>query len=108
MMNCLMYLVTMENNIRGIGFCQVKWNKPQHYTSSIFNVNSSKEHKFMIVESQLAYQANDILVNTRLITAINMAGRNTTSELEYFHSHLNRYIPKMQSFSYHGMLTRYV
>jgi hypothetical protein len=40
--------------------------------------------------------------------AIGMAGKHATSELESFHSEINRNAPKMEGFSYSGMISRYV
>lgn len=42
------------------------------------------------------------------VEPINQAGEHSTSELESFHSCLNRNAPKMEGFSYSGMKSRYV
>jgi len=47
-----------------------------------------------------------IIENKRLLQAIAMAGKLATSELENFHSDINRNAPKMEGFSYSGMLSR--
>ena len=48
----------------------------------------------------------EVLLNDRLLKAISMSGEFGTSELESFHSDINRQAPKMEGFSYHGQLSR--
>lgn len=59
-----------------------------------------------IVDSELHQEMLKILLDPNIIEAVNRAGEDTTSELESFHSCLNRNAPKMVGFSYSGMLTR--
>lgn len=48
----------------------------------------------------------EVLLNDRLLKAISMSGEFGTSELESFHSDINRHAPKMEGFSYHGQISR--
>ena len=48
------------------------------------------------------------LFNSRFLSAVKMVGIEATSDLESFHTAINRNALKMVGFSYSGMLTRYV
>jgi len=60
----------------------------------------------MLVRSELHDEMENIVLDSKLIEAINNASKITTSEIESFHSCLNRNAPKMEGFSYSKQLSR--
>ena len=62
--------------------------------------------KFLYIETQKDLIRDVKLIIDDLAEAVNNAGPHSTSELESFHSSLNRNAPKMEGFSYSGMMSR--
>lgn len=60
----------------------------------------------MISDSEVDLETKKILMEKQFVAAVNMASDTATSELEGFHSLVNQYAPKMEGFSYSGMLSR--
>ena len=60
------------------------------------------------VDTELDKELRAILLDPKILEAVNRASKNATSELEGFHSCLNRNAPKMEGFSYAGMISRLV
>lgn len=65
-------------------------------------------HWHFFVDALVASDLRKILSDKGLTEAIGRASIQATSELEGFHSSLNRNAPKMEGFSYSGMLSRQV
>jgi len=63
-------------------------------------------HDFCFKGTELDTRIRDILLDKKIVEAVNRASQDSTSELEGFHSCLNRYAPKMEGFSYSGMKSR--
>ena len=60
----------------------------------------------VFVDTELDKELRAILLDPKIIEAVDRASKNATSELEGFHSSLNRNAPKMEGFSYAGMISR--
>ena len=58
--------------------------------------------------SELDIEFREIVLDEKIVEAVNRASEDSTSELESFHSCLNRNAPKMEGLSHQGMLSRYV
>ena len=56
------------------------------------------------VDGMVASKAEAILTDKRLVTAIGRCSSHDTSELESYHSTINRNCPKMYSFTYDCMV----
>lgn len=63
---------------------------------------------FPALQPDLVEEVKKVILDPAILEAVDMAGTNTTSELESFHSAINRNAPKMEGFSYSGMLSRLV
>lgn len=71
---------------------------PKSYNSDV--------HPYLL-DAEVASSLRKILLDENLMKGIDRASMEATSELEGFHAALNRNAPKMEGFSYSGMLSRY-
>lgn len=57
---------------------------------------------------KLAEKVKLVLEDTKLLAALSRCSDEDTSELESFHSALNKNVPKMHGFSLQGLISRFV
>ena len=59
-----------------------------------------------IIGGAVAHKVQTIVESDRLLSAVARCSHEDTSELECYHSAINKNCPKMYSFCYDGMLSR--